>query len=127
MTEADIQKDILTRLFNRGWVAIRFNSGTSKTSGGNFLRSYWIAGMDVQPSAGLPDVIAFKDGKHLLLEVKNEKGKLSDAQKRFQSVAARRGETVHVVRSWEEVEQIVNTITNEESCLNTPQTNKSSV
>lgn len=110
MTEAEIQKDIITRLYNRGWVAIRFNSGTSKTATGNFLRSYWIAGMDAQPSAGFPDVIAFKENLYLLLEVKTDKGKLSLPQKRLHEVAKRRGVVIHVVRSWADVEALLNEI-----------------
>jgi hypothetical protein len=109
ISEAAIQKTIIARLHNAGWLTVRFNSGAARTISGGYVPCYWIAGSP-RPNAGLPDVIAWKDGQCLLLEVKTASGKLRAAQRMFATIAEKRGTNVHVVRSWEDVQTILQTI-----------------
>lgn len=101
-SEAEIQSDIIKYLVKR-WVVIRFNSGAFM-QGDRYVRAYTIANSN--KSSGVSDVICFRDGKHLFLEVKSATGSLSDDQKAFRDLAAGFGETVHVVRSVADVQHI---------------------
>jgi hypothetical protein len=101
-SEAEIQSDIIKYLVKR-WVVIRFNSGAFM-QGDRYVRAYTIANSN--KSSGVSDVICFRNGKHLFLEVKSATGSLSDDQKAFRDLAAGFGETVHVVRSVADVQHI---------------------
>lgn len=104
-TEAQIQDAIMNRLQMDKWLVIRFNGGAFKDSYGNYVRSYIIQG--IKASAGVPDVIAFKNDRFLMVEVKDHKGKLTPSQERFKSWAKKFGVTVHVLRHWNEVEPLL--------------------
>lgn len=56
---------------------------------------------------GVSDLIAVKGGRTLFLEVKTAKGKLRDNQVEFGSNIRAQGEEYYVVRSIEDVEQII--------------------
>lgn len=105
LTESQIQESIMSRLQMDKWLVIRFNGGAFKDSYGNYIRSYIIQG--IKASAGVPDVIAFKDNRFLMVEVKDAKGKLTPSQERFKSWAKKFGVTVHVLRHWNEVEPLL--------------------
>ena len=85
-------------------MVVRINSGAQAVDG-RFLRTYTIENNG--RSSGMPDVIAVKDGRWLLLEVKTNKGRLSDSQQDFHELAATYGIEVHVVRSVEDVQIIL--------------------
>ena len=73
------------------------NTGAYKTERGSFTRF---------GKAGSPDFYVFlPGGKLICLEVKNEKGKLNDNQKRFQLLINYLGFDYHVVRGVDEVEK----------------------
>lgn len=61
---------------------------------------------------GFPDIIIFYNGKTLLIELKSEKGKTREAQKSLFFALAKQGHTVHIVRSLEAFQQIVNQFIN---------------
>lgn len=104
-TEKEIQARIMQALQMEGWLVIRLNSGAFKGTKGNYIRTYIIQGLNA--SAGLPDVIAFKGARFLLIEVKDHKGQLTDAQIRFHQFAERFGVEVNVLRHWDEVEELI--------------------
>lgn len=104
--EADVQRDALTVLIANGWMPVRFNSGAVRMPGGRFVRFYRIPQMD-DASDGFPDVAAWKGERYLLIEVKDETGKLRPSQVRFAELARQHGVTVNVCRDWLEVLAIV--------------------
>lgn len=103
-SEAEIQKAIVEWLVGNGWMAIRFNSGAHMIDG-RMIRMYTIEPSG--KSSGVSDLLAFRNGRHVFLEVKSAKGRLSDDQEKFAQLASQFGETVHVVRSVEDVRRII--------------------
>lgn len=67
-----------------GWLVIRVNSG-AYSDGKRYLRFYVIA--NTGESAGLSDLIVFKNGTAIFLEIKRPKQKQTPAQKRFEALA----------------------------------------
>lgn len=61
------------------------NGGATVTDK-RFIRNYIIE--NTKKSAGLPDIIAFKNNTCYMFEVKNEVGKLSTSQKDFNELAS---------------------------------------
>lgn len=110
-SEAEIQKVIVQYLMLSKWLVVRINSGAQAVDG-RFLRTYTIENNG--RSSGMPDVIAVKDGRWLLLEVKTSKGRLSESQQDFHQLASTYGVHVHVVRSVDDVEMLVTGFTRQE-------------
>lgn len=116
--EKDIQKRIMRGLRRRGWVVVRFNSGSfptfDKSGKRHWFMSYYI--FDLKDSrghdstSGLPDVMAFKGNEFLMIEVKAKDGKLRPAQAAFIRYAATAGVYVHVVDNWEELAEYVSAL-----------------
>jgi hypothetical protein len=88
--EADIQAAILDYLRLKGRFFFRCNSGAFKTQHGSFIRF---------GTPGAPDLIGCVDGKFVGLEVKTEKGNMSEAQKTLAASLRAAGGQYHVVRS----------------------------
>ncbi len=109
--EKVIQQRIMERLFAAGWLVVRMNSGRMKTETGSYLRAYRIFGMEPRwASSGLPDVIALRGSRVILIEVKDRLGQLRDSQVRFIEFAARFKVTVHVLRDWQSADEITSAI-----------------
>jgi hypothetical protein len=102
-TEKYIQGQIVRFMLQRGWLVIRFNSGVK--AGDSYFKAYTIENSGA--NAGVSDLICFKAGKHLFLEVKSATGSLRPTQKAFMDLASQCGEAVFVVRSVEEVSGVV--------------------
>jgi len=81
--ESILQKQVIITLMRFGYLVIRMNSGAVKTDN-RYIRNYIIANNG--KSSGLSDVIAFKDNKVYLFEIKSSKGKQSESQKEFQEL-----------------------------------------
>ena len=94
--ESAVQDSIIGALTLRGWLVVRMNSAQMPVGDSRWLRAYHVAGFG---SAGFPDVLALKDGRAILIEVKTEKGKLTDRQRAFRDFAKRHGIEVNVCRS----------------------------
>lgn len=97
MLEKDIQKDIIEYLEIKQIFHWRNNSGAYKTEHGSFIRF---------GSPGSPDIFAIQDGHTYGLEVKNEKGKLSDLQEAWKQGFEKAGCTYHIVRSLDDIVKI---------------------
>lgn len=113
--EADIQASIRNELRRRGWLTIRINSGGMMNERGRFVAFY---DNDYTGSKGLPDLIAVRGNgsgsfEGLFIEVKTKNGKLRESQRRFIAVAAAMGITVHVVRSWQDITTVLDTVEGE--------------
>lgn len=104
--ESTIQENIMRALFDAGFLVIRVNSGGTKI-GRSYVRFYRIFGMPpVHEAEGVPDILAFRGGKALLIEVKDRLGKLRDSQVRFMELAQSKGVTVHVCRDWQSAHEM---------------------
>lgn len=99
--EAKIQNDIRVALSAHGCTIIRTNSGSVKTVDGRMF----IAG----PPKGWPDLTGFRhsDGRLILVEVKNETGRLRPDQKRFAEFIQRFPVIYGVRRSAEEAIKLI--------------------
>ena len=100
-SEAAIQAEILLELNKRGHRLWRSNAGRIQSA----HTGTWIKLLP----AGFADVFGFRgsDGKFIAIEVKNEKGKLRDAQERFKEFAKDQPILYGVARSVEEAIAIV--------------------
>lgn len=75
--EHTIQSEIMLALSRRGCIIARTNVGKVRTADGRWF--------DAGPKPGWPDLTGtrLKDGRAIFIEVKNERGRLRPAQKRF--------------------------------------------
>jgi hypothetical protein len=103
-TEAAIQAALMRRLVAAGWLVVRINGSGFKDSRGQFVRSYFIAGLNA--ASGFPDVLALRGDEARLFEVKPRGGELSEAQARFRDFAVRRGITVEIVEGQAGLEEV---------------------
>ena len=102
MTETVLQNQIAKLLIASGYVVVRVNSGMFKLDK-RYIRAYIIKNNG--SSSGLPDLIAFKENKYIMLEVKKPgKGKISDSQKTFDKLAEFHRLNYYVVDSLNQVE-----------------------
>ncbi|MGO3307194.1 MAG: VRR-NUC domain-containing protein [Sphingobacterium sp.] len=80
-SEALIQSEIMLELSKKGHKVYRSNAGKVKTEDGRVILLF---------PKGFPDLCGWRksDGKFFAIEVKNEKGRLRDDQKKFGEFAA---------------------------------------
>jgi Holliday junction resolvase len=95
MTETEIQKQIVDSLEILGWMVIRQNAGG---------RGYNIK----RPPPGFPDLIALSpNGETLIIEVKTEKGKVSEVQEKMHDRLKNMGQRVIIARCLDDVMEII--------------------
>jgi hypothetical protein len=95
-SEAQIQTAIRARLQWLGCLVMSIpNEGKRSVIAGRRMKSTGL-------SAGAPDLLIYRHGKHALIEVKSDTGRLSPAQVEMHTRLAKQGWTVHVVRSQDE-------------------------
>lgn len=70
-----------------------------------WLSAYTI--IDTGKSAGFPDLLAMKAGRFITVETKTADGELSESQIEFEKYAKRKGIPFFVVRSGEEMDEIL--------------------
>lgn len=98
-SEHDIQSEILKHLTIEGVMHWRNNTGVvKKESAYGGVDRYVRFG-----SVGSPDIFAFKDGKLYGIEVKTEKGKQSDDQKKWEQRLNANGGNYILARSLDHV------------------------
>lgn len=100
MREADVQ-NLIRLALNDLAVIFRVNTGTVQLADGR----YFSTGVP----KGFPDLCGFRksDGKMIFIEVKNEKGRLRDDQKKFLSEMKKYDVIAGVVRSAKEAVELV--------------------
>lgn len=98
--EQQIQDAIAKHLLKDGWIVVRLNSGFIAT-GRTPFRSYLLYGLGI--SAGMPDLLAFKENRTRFLEVKTAKGRLSQSQKKVKEYFAKHNLEYEVVRGVEDL------------------------
>jgi len=98
--ESDIQSSIIDYLFLRKHFFVRLNNiPPVQTVGGKMV----FRRMPKGSRAGLPDIIVLWNGFPVFLEVKTEKGKLSENQIEFKNDCEKQGIEYHVVKSLKDV------------------------
>lgn len=93
--ESAIQSHIMQYMTKKGWYVQRQNSGMVKSERGGMVR--------LAP-VGTPDLLCIKDGRILFIEVKNEKGKVTELQQQKMEELRGYGAECIVARSIEDVE-----------------------
>lgn len=99
-TESEIQNEILDYLTDSGYLTTRIN-----TIKNGYRRSYKVH--NTKKCAGFPDILAIKDNRALLIEVKDHKGQQKKSQKDFEKVCSQTGNDYYVVRSLLDVKNII--------------------
>ena len=84
-SEKNIMQEIMWQLKSKGWLVLRLPPS-------------------IYSSKGIPDLIALKGKKYLLIEVKSPKGKLSNSQKMFSLLMEDIKGNYLVARSYKDVE-----------------------
>ena len=103
MTESQIQAQIIEYLSLRG---IYCHSVPNEGAGPNKLRTMRLIAQGMRP--GVADLVVwFPWGRIGYLEVKTLSGRQSESQKRFQTRCEKEGIFYAVVRSVDEVEQLI--------------------
>lgn len=87
ITESDIQRQIKEYLQWHGWLVVKIHQS---------LGSY----------KGIADLYALKDGRHVWIEVKTQKGRLSEHQEKFRRDVISHGGKYIVARGIEDVEHL---------------------
>ncbi|AZF91128.1 Holliday junction resolvase [Streptococcus phage CHPC951] len=100
VTESLIQNQIRVELSKAGYTVFRINVGKVRMADGRWF--------DTGAPKGFCDLFGFRqDGQIFFIEVKNEKGRLRDDQKKFMEAMKKRGALVGVARSVEDAMRIV--------------------
>ncbi len=108
ITEDYIQKGIVKYLRNRGYIVF---STPNEASGNNLKRLNHFISMGLMP--GVADLTVWFPWNITYLEVKTKKGRQSDNQKHFEQLCKRYGYDYFVVRSIEDVKNIMEMKKNE--------------
>lgn len=99
-SESELQKQIARACEAQGWLVIRVNSMVTQPDDKRFLRAYYV--QNINTSSGHADLVCYRNGRAVFLEVKTPTGRQSESQKRFQSCAVKYGMNYYIVRSIEE-------------------------
>ena len=100
MIEHDIQNLIRLKLSDEGYTVFRVNVGKFKMADGRWF--------DCGLPRGFSDLIAFKDGKTVFIEVKKPGGKVREDQINFLNRMKEQGFAAGIVHSVEEAIELVN-------------------
>lgn len=99
-TEAEIQTEIQNYLASQGYLVTRINTIKS-----GWRKSYRIANNG--KCSGFPDILALKNNKALLLEIKDNKGGQRATQKDFEKLCKETGNSYYLARSVLAVQEIL--------------------
>jgi len=100
LSESAVQKAIVKALDAAGWMVIRINSSVNQTDDGRYLRAYYIQPLGA--AKGHADLVAYRNGRAVFLEVKTATGRQSDSQKAFEGCCRRYGMEYYIVRTPQE-------------------------
>jgi hypothetical protein len=81
----------------RGWVTFKCGAGMVKSAGR----------MVCFGTAGAPDLVAIRGDRYLLLEIKAGKDRMSAAQKAFKDSIEATGGVYHVIRSLDQIVEMM--------------------
>lgn len=95
--ESDIQKDVKEYLQKSGWFVYKNHVSGVKTKNGT-VKNY---------TSGIADLTAIKNKRILMIELKSKTGRQREDQKIFESNWKEKGGEYYVVRSVEELINII--------------------
>ena len=100
-TEADIQADIINTLIKNNYGVIRHNTIKARTANGALVLAYIC--YPTKYSDGMADLeVFYANGRSAFLEVKTQRGRQSESQRRFQGWCDYYKVPYRVVRSADE-------------------------
>jgi hypothetical protein len=99
MTEHDIQNIIRLELSKLGWITFRVNVGKVKMEDGRYF--------DTGLPAGFSDLIAFKDGQTIFIEVKKPGGRPSKNQLNFKKRMENNGFKAIIAYDFKDVKKVI--------------------
>jgi len=94
--ESDVQRAIVQALSYAGWLVMHIPNQSTRG------RQRWAGLMP-----GAPDLVAVKRGRVVFLEVKTEKGKVSEKQTEVHDLLRLHGMEVRVVRGIDDISDLV--------------------
>jgi VRR-NUC domain. len=94
--ESDVQRGIVQALSYAGWLVMHIPNQSTRG------RQRWAGLMP-----GAPDLIAVKRGRVVFLEVKTEKGKVSERQSEVHDLLRLHGMEVRVVRNVDDITDLI--------------------
>jgi Holliday junction resolvase len=94
--ESDIQRGIVQALLYAGWVVMHIPNQSTRG------RQRWAGLM-----SGAPDLVAVKRGRVVFLEVKTEKGKVSEKQSEVLDLLRLHGMDIRVVRGIDDIADLI--------------------
>lgn len=102
--ESRLSAAISRYMILKGFLVVRINSSGSHF-GDRYVASYLIDNVKEKKrkSSGFPDRLCLKNNRSVLIEIKTEEGKVSDAQRDFRALAASKGCDVLIARSIDDV------------------------
>ena len=106
MKESDLQKAIVEYLDLMGVFYFAVNNEMAGGGKQAKIRMAHFKAMGLR--AGASDLVLVLRGKVVFVEVKTEKGRQSESQKRFQMVVEELGHRYEIVRSVYDVERVLN-------------------
>ena len=95
-TESDVQRGIVQALSYAGWLVMHIPNQSTRG------RQRWAGLMP-----GAPDLVAVKHGRVVFLEVKTERGKVSEKQSEVHDLLRLHGMEVRVVRNIDDIMDLV--------------------
>lgn len=115
LSESLIQKQVIQYLRLKHFTVVRLNSGLSIFADASGKKSYikfysienYGASGAKYKNSGLPDIIAFKGGLYLLLEIKTDTGKLTISQTVFKQHAEQNELNYFVIRNLDELIELI--------------------
>jgi len=108
--EASLQDQAVKYLLLKKWLVIRLNSGVMRSETTQMpFRSYIIS--NTGSSSGAPDLLAWKDGMSLLIELKSAKGRQTDSQRKFQTLCSEHGVHYTLCRDLQELIEVEESVT----------------
>lgn len=99
MKEHSFQNKVRKELSKLGYITFRTNVGKVKTYDGRFF--------DTGLPSGFSDIIALKDGKIYFIELKGNKGRISEVQKNFIEKMRENGFNAGIAFNMEDVHNIL--------------------
>jgi hypothetical protein len=108
LKESEVQRQVLQYLVLNNYLAVRINSGAF-VNNNRFIRAYRIENNG--KSSGFPDVLALKNNRGILFEIKDGKGgAISKNQKDFISLAKEKGVDVYVISDLQQAIDVIERI-----------------
>lgn len=112
-SEADVQQAVIELLLWNGWGVLRVNCGGRENSKGQYVPFvYWYANGQ-QASDGVSDLIAFKDGRQVFVEIKAPGKAQSKNQIGFMTAVMGVGCEYWLIDDVEQVGPLLETVTRE--------------